>query len=238
MALKPAMMLADLPSDIILSVADFLDDASAVCLKNTNSAFRGLIQRDANSFNPCSKWLIMCRFEADLIANLPLDRLPDKLVCAFCKAKQARDQFEPIYSPGWKGVGLPVSNTASVIETPNTTRYCARHPIRISWVRPSSKQDKKRRWIMCWRLTCMHCKVAVHPSDGRHTGCDQCHCDICPRLNQELLTRYGPLPWPARSGRPYIGGISWLDDGTPKILEFGSKYITEHCRNISFNADL
>ena len=221
-----------LPNEILLSIADWLDDVSAVCLKNTNSFFRSIIHREPGSFSLCSKWLIMCRFETDLLlqfsgcTTLPKN-FPEELVCGFCKVKRPVHQIGG-RRVGSKNMGFPVyTNTRPLIPS-SIDRYCVRHPLSISWVKPderSSGPHIEKRWAMSSQLTCMHCAAHVDDRDTRVTGCDRCHCDVCPRGTDNLFTRYGPLSWFAWGDRPHIISLEYFGNGICYVNENGGELI-------------
>lgn len=215
--------LERLPTEILQLISDVLDDVSAVCLKNTNSTLRSRINRDSTSFSRCTKWLIMCRFESDLLKNIPWERQPEKVTCAFCKVKRTKAQIIGRGS-GRKGVSFSTFSLGRW-HVPSTNRYCAKHPVFITWVKPAPGHHVPTTWVMTRRLTCSHCEARVDSSDARITGCAECQCDVCPRVCRALFTRYGALPKAARAGRPYIEGLWWqTDSGKVYISEFGSEF--------------
>lgn len=59
-----------------MPVLDHLDVVYRVCLKYTNRAYSFSIPSvNQSRLSRCEKWLIMCRFETDLL------EYPDKVVC-------------------------------------------------------------------------------------------------------------------------------------------------------------
>ena len=162
-------------------------------------------------FSRCTKWLIMCRFEQDMPPPDPFGRYPkDRAACALCKTKRTRAQMEGRRS-GRSGVSFPICGPCRLFQFPEK-RYCAKHPLFITWVKPSSVQPETPWWVMTPRLTCMHCTAHVTSADTRSTGCENCKCDVCPRTTKCLFIRYGRLPKAARAGRPYIDELISFDD--------------------------
>lgn len=69
-------------------ILDRLDPVSLVCLKNTNSQFRGLVPSvEQENLSRCQKWMIMCQFETDM------QQYPKTVACAFCKMKRPQKDF-------------------------------------------------------------------------------------------------------------------------------------------------
>lgn len=215
--------LERLPCEILLSIHDVLDDVSATCLKYTSSDMRSKLNRDPTLFSRCTKWLIMCRFELDILPDLVYGRSRDnKLTCAFCKAKRTRAQIEGRKS-GCSGVSFPICDPYRVHLHPEI-RSCAKHPLFITWVQSPPLEPEASRWVVTPRITCMHCTARVQSSDTRSTGCNHCKCDVCPRDTIPHFIRYGKLPKAARGGRPYIDGlITRYDRQLAYISEVGSK---------------
>lgn len=223
MSSKYLSALERLPYEILLSIHDVLDDVSATCLKYTSSNMRSELNRDPTLFSRCTKWLIMCRFEWDIIRDVIFGRSREvKLSCAFCKAKRTWAQIEGRKSNP-SGVSFQICDPYRVCLHPEA-RYCAKHPLFITWVESSPLEPEASRWVVTPRLTCTHCRARVQSADTRSTGCDHCKCDVCPRDNMPHFIRYGKLPKAARGGRPYIDGLITRDDRrTAYVSEVGSK---------------
>ncbi|KAL8643733.1 MAG: hypothetical protein Q9226_008151 [Calogaya cf. arnoldii] len=141
----PISALERLPYEILLSIQDTLDDVSAVCLKNTNSNLKNKLYRDPGMFSRCTKWLVMCRFEQDMPPPDPFGRYPkDRAACALCKTKRTRAQIEGRRS-GRSGVSFPICGPCRLFQFPEK-RYCAKHPLFITWVKASSVQPETPRY--------------------------------------------------------------------------------------------
>lgn len=231
MASERLSALERLPDEILLLIVDGLDDVSAICLKNTNSNLKGKINRDPESFNRCTKWLIECRLESDLFKTIPIEQRPDKVTrytCSMCKTKRSMDQIHGRGS-GRKGVPFSIYDTGRLLCLNSTTRYCAKHPFFITWVKPTPGVPVSSRWTATPRRTCTHCAARVESSDSRANGCAKCQCDVCPPAKiRAHFTRYGALPKAARGGRPFIDGVLWWSGGKVLVSEVGSKLTSEH----------
>lgn len=219
--------LERLPNELLVLIHGVLDDVSAVCLQNTNSNLKIKLHRDPTSFSRCTKWLIMCRFEQDQSPATLFGQYPKEgLTCGACKAKRTLPQIAGWCRSGRRGINFPVFDPVRLFVEPEK-RYCAKHPFFITWVKPSLGEvpEEAARWVTTQRLTCLHCFARVQSTDTRPTGCDNCKCDVCPRIVMNEFIRYGKLPKAARAGRPYIDALVDIhgDRTNMRISEVGSK---------------
>ena len=90
-----------------------LDDISLVCLKHTNSRFRAPLALNGDKLSLCANWMIMCRFEDDMI------EYPATVACAFCKVK--RPVADLGYDSKFGFEHLRMMNARPL------ERYCRRH---------------------------------------------------------------------------------------------------------------
>ena len=196
-AMKRDSRLCRLPAELLLTIVDYLDDASAVCLKMTSRyMYSGILPNlDYAALSNCAKWRLACHLEQE--AAVPIR---EYLACAFCKSKHHRKQFVPYWGGGggaYRRFGVQLLN---LTKCRPEARYCMKWVDRVliedtqilpptNWFRGP---DRFRRWERYRELACMHCNYAIPPSDRRKTGCARCCCDICPRRFLPRLRRMGP----------------------------------------------
>ena len=191
--------IAGLPVEILLSIADHLDDASAICLSATSyhlcevlcSLIRGIRERERSR---CAKWFIMAQLERGLLVDPKGSEANIKLTCVLCKVKLATTCFEryhpPTTNPNFMESGF--ENLHMLSRAP-FARFCEHHAMRTVLGRESSdprrNADQTIRWECCRRRMCLHCGTV--PNDGSPPSC-ACICPVCPK--DELVptfVRYG-----------------------------------------------
>ncbi len=178
--------LENLPNDILWEIANKLDDVSKICLRNTSTYFRSAIDVDFAKLSLCSKWLLTCRFETDYFALLR--SYPRRVACAFCKMKVDQECFSPTTLPNC--IRSRGSAALKLMYRRPVARFCILHAkllFRLGDVSLNREGVDPAKWIKKHQLTCMHCGADVGDADQRLTGCDDCECDVCPRVN---LPRY------------------------------------------------
>lgn len=190
--------LPSLPTEILVSITDHLDDATTICLSATSYRFaealhslvRGIRGRDRSR---CAKWLIMAQLERGLIID-PRARSNIRLTCVLCKVKLATTSFEryhpPTTNPNFMENGF--ENLHMLSRAP-FARLCEHHAMRTVLGRESSdprgNTDQTIRWESCLRRMCLHCGAV--PNDGSPPSCG-CVCVVCPKDAQvPTFVRYG-----------------------------------------------
>lgn len=196
--------ISALPAEILLAIAVYLDDASAICLSATSyrlsevlsSLTRDLRERERSR---CAKWLIMAQLERGLVVDPKGQKANVKLTCVLCKVKLATTSFEryhpPTTNPNSMENGFECLHMLSRVPF---ARFCEHHAMRTVLGRESSdprrNADQTIRWECCRRRMCLHCGTV--PSDGTPPSCT-CTCPVCPKDAQvPTFVRYGV----ARSG--------------------------------------
>lgn len=181
---------SNLPPEIILHIAEFLDQASLLCLAITNSRLRAIIPvPEVKDRHPCAQWLFGYRYEEDHLRK-PSPQKPLKIFkCAFCKKGLSFRSFslpslrEFITGVRDQTMGIDVD----VMRRGPVARYCALYPPPISsFTIDLTKKERKYRdelyWTRVLKRRCMHCGGLVASDDQREAGCRQCGCNICPQV--------------------------------------------------------
>lgn len=83
-------MIQQLPTELLVMIMEYLDDASLVCLKCASHYFHAAVNIDIAGLDRCTRWLITARLETD---SLPLSSNVNTLACALCKTKRKRVNF-------------------------------------------------------------------------------------------------------------------------------------------------
>ncbi len=188
-----------LPAEILLSIAEHLDDATAVCLSATSYRFSDVLHhiardRRGRERSRCSKWLIMAQLERGLVTDARRHSTNIQLTCVLCKVKLATTSFEryhpPTANPNVMESGF--ENLRMLSRAP-FARFCEHHAMRTVLGRESSdprrNADQTIRWECCLRRMCLHCGTV--PNDGSPPTCG-CVCPVCPRDAQvPTFVRYG-----------------------------------------------
>ncbi|ERF69708.1 hypothetical protein EPUS_03700 [Endocarpon pusillum Z07020] len=191
--------LPALPAEILLAIADHLDDASTICLSATSyrlsevlcALTRDLRERERSR---CAKWLIMAQLERGLVIDPRGQNADVKLTCVLCKVKLAISSFEryhpPTTNPSFMENGF---ESLHMLSRMPCARFCEHHAMRTVLGRESSdprrNADQTIRWECCRRRMCLHCGTV--PSDGSPPSC-ACTCPVCPKDAQvPTFVRYG-----------------------------------------------
>lgn len=227
--------LESLPMELLQIVLDQLDNVSLTCLQNTNSRFRAVIPPiEAKNLSRCQKWLIMCRFEADM------QEYPALVACAFCKVKRPQKDFGLSYTKGLRA-GRAKTNTYYGIEILNMMstipikRYCYRHTeSSLGWPPAFQKADQVK-WVRTLEPTCLHCgskpascgqsatKFYYGPTVPR-SYCKR-PCETCPTADLPTFSRHGPIHFPWFSTDDW--GLIWCFGvtlgGKRMMAELGGK---------------
>lgn len=171
-------------------ILDHMNDISKICLKSTNSRLQETISVDYNELSRCSKWVIMCRFEEDMV------EYPAIVACALCKVKRAQKDF--LYNIEFGSQHLDLMSPKPI------ERYCSRHVGKsLCW--PLEYRKCSRAWVRSLELICLHCgsrpvrcgqfEPLSHMSPAGRCQLNSCkdHCAICPVVYLPTCSRLGPL---------------------------------------------
>ena len=85
------------PPEIVLEILDHLDDCSIICLKCTNRHFYLNDRFNSAKLSRCAKWLVMVRFEQDVMLDERRWREVKRFTCCECKSKRIAKDFIGIY---------------------------------------------------------------------------------------------------------------------------------------------
>jgi hypothetical protein len=191
--------LPGLPTEILLSIVEDLDDATLICLSATSyrlsrvlsSHTNGIRERDRSR---CAKWLIMAQLERGMVVDPRLHKAHVKLTCVLRKIKLATTSFER-YQPSNTNSNVMESGFENLHMLSRTSfaRFCEHHAMRTVLGRESSdprrNADQTIRWECCNRSMCLHCGTV--PNDGSPPTCG-CVCPVCPKDAQvPTFVRYG-----------------------------------------------
>ena len=221
--------LQNLPVEVLGLIRTQLDEVSAVCLKHTNQQlYRSVSVTPPEERSRCIRWLIACRHEVD-------QALPrDSYTCAFCKQSRPENRFTKL---SFKQLisDLPYCLDRRSIYSEPTARYCSFHPPLTAWLMYQVYEEQQIttsrdeiRWVEVKQLRCMHCASAVDEEvDLRETGCENCSCDVCPRVIGPAYIRYGPPANPNEFPRPPLQEVDALTRKHGNyVRERGSRTIT------------
>lgn len=204
---KP-LSLDTLPVEILLMVLDRLDVVYQVCLQSTNRYFCQLIKIDriALDRDRCRTWAITCCFEKDM------KKYPAKVACAFCKTVRKKKFFRDVQERNIcsmiEGRQLHLRHRFGsepvwgMMSYPPMARWCIAHN-RDRFSSLAALHEKSvgefrldpsplPRWTKLQVLRCWHCARCIPDTDLSETGCLQCRCDFCPRLEDVHYFRAGP----------------------------------------------
>ena len=220
--------LQNLPVEVLGLIRTQLDEVSAVCLKHTNQQlYRCISVTPPEERSRCIRWLIACRHEVD-------QALPrDSYTCAFCKQSRPEKHFTK-FSFKQLMSDLPYCLDRRSIYSEPTARYCSFHPPLTAWLMYQVYEERQYtalrneiRWVEVKQLRCMHCASAVdEETDLRETGCENCSCDVCPRVTGPAYIRYGPPANPNEFPRPPLQELNALTrKHRTYVRERGSKTI-------------
>lgn len=188
-----------LPAEILLGIADHLDDATVICLSATSyrlskvlaSHAAGIRDRDLSR---CAKWLIMAQLERGLVVDPRAKNTNIKLTCVLCKIRLAPTAFErylpPTTAPNVMENGF--ENLRMLSRSP-FARFCEHHAMCTVLGRESTdllhNAEQPIRWECCKRRMCLHCGTV--PTDGSQPSCN-CICTVCPKdAEVPTFVRYG-----------------------------------------------
>jgi hypothetical protein len=191
--------LPGLPAEILLSIGDHLDDATAICLYATSYRLSRVLHSLAyktkeKERSRCAKWLIMAQLERGLDLDPRGEHTDIKLTCALCKVKLAVTSFEryrpPTTNPNVMESGF---EHLHMLSRAPFARFCEHHAMRTVLGRESSdprrNAEQTIRWECCYRRICLHCGTV--PNDGSPPTCG-CICPICPKdVQVPTFVRYG-----------------------------------------------
>ena len=194
-----------LPAEILLSIADHLDDPTAISLSAASYRLSTVLHSFTRSIRTrersrCAKWLIMAQLERDLVID-PRGQNPRylRLTCVLCKVKLATTSFER-YDPITSNPNIMESGFENLrmLSRGPFSRFCEHHAMRTVLGRESSdprrNADQTIRWECRSRRMCLHCGTV--PNDGSPPSC-ACICVVCPKdAKVPTFVRYGP----ARAG--------------------------------------
>jgi hypothetical protein len=191
--------LPGLPTEILLSIVEDLDDATLICLSAASyrlsrvlrSRTIGIRERDRSR---CAKWLIMAQLERGMVVDPRRHKANINLTCVLCKIKLATTSFER-YQPSTTNPNVMESGFENLhmLSRASFARFCEHHAMRTVLGRESSdprrNADQTIRWECCNRSMCLHCGTV--PSDGSPPTCG-CVCPVCPKDAQvPTFVRYG-----------------------------------------------
>lgn len=203
--------LLGLPSEILLGVAEFLDDATVICLSSTSHRFFQLLRSLTSTIKErdrsrCAKWLIMAQLEGGIAIDARRSNANIKLTCVLCKIKLATTSFER-YQPPTTNPNVMESGFEHLhmLSRGSFARFCEHHAMRTVLGRESSdprrNADQTIRWECCYRRMCLHCGTV--PNDASPPTCG-CVCTVCPKDAQvPTFVRYGL----ARAGEKAIDDL-------------------------------
>ena len=86
-------ILQRLSVDLLLTIVDHLDGTSIVCLRYASRYFRATLRSLPKGLDPCTKWMIMARFEQDSMLDAERWKKVKKVTCALCKTKRTVAKF-------------------------------------------------------------------------------------------------------------------------------------------------
>ena len=221
--------LQNLPAEVLGLITTQLNEVSAVCLKHTNrQLYRSISVTPPEERSRCIRWLIACRHEV----NQDLPR--NSYTCAFCKQSRPEKRFTR-FSFKQLVSDLPYCLNRRSIYSKPTARYCSFHPPLTAWLMYQAYEEQQIttsrddiRWVEVKQLRCMHCASAVDGAvDLRETGCENCSCDVCPRVIGAAYIRYGPPANPNEFPRPPLQELnSYSRRYGVCVRERGSRTIT------------
>ena len=191
--------LPGLPAEILLSIANHLDDATAICLSAASSRLYEVLcsltnDRRKRVRSRCAKWFIMAQLEQGLVVDPRGQNAEMKLTCVLCKIKIPTASFEryhpPTTSPSFMEKGL---ENLHMLSRSSFSRFCEHHAMCTVLGRhrtdPTTDADQIIRWECCLRRMCLHCGAAN--LDGSTPLC-ACICPICTKDEQvPTFVRYG-----------------------------------------------
>ena len=99
--------------------------------------------------------------------------------------------------------------------------------------RVSSRIRLKRRliqpecYVVCMRPLTRILFIVISPNDHREAGCQDCHCDDCPRTMFPQYVHFGP--WPPQAEAPHKKCVPIIDKF--EYSSHGKLYIVEEGRN-------
>ncbi|KAL8786057.1 MAG: hypothetical protein Q9195_008371 [Heterodermia aff. obscurata] len=228
--LAPPSRLQTLPLELLLNIASYLHPVDHGCLTLTCHSLHSLPKPTlvAPWARRCVSWLMTCRLERDQDLNSP----NATAACCWCKRARPITDFTgqhrthnltKLLKPIWFDPGR-------MDEAPEQ-RACGFHEPPTLWVaKPCCGcmgKGQKRYWVRWLDVTCMHCGEAIGHHDERETGCEECGCEICPRLRMPCFERYGPkrgtgwtgeIPSIRRFWRDEEGGLRIVEKGDPPKL--------------------
>lgn len=189
--------LPGLAEQLILQISSLLDEASRLCLKNTNVRFRNLIEIDETRVSQCARWKTLTYLERDLLDKG--HRIPDRLACIYCKRAHPRKDFG--VRNGNAGYGI---ESLCVVETSIPEgRHCWRFLPRLfdyaAHIETPEVDSHNRKppgdmWCVEERVVCCHCCGRASRDEKGKLSCQTCNqqCDICGYVNIVHYERRGP----------------------------------------------
>lgn len=194
--------LESLTMELLQPILDQLDNVSLICLKNTSAGFRALVPPvEEKSLSRCQKWLIMCRFEDDMLDCPPM------VACAFCKVKRPQKDFgrKCIGRMCWTAILKKSQEGMEFLKMMNVqpiAQYCYRHLTSCLGWPPAHQEANHVQWVHTLEPTCLHCgskpascgQSALKFWNGPETRshCSQ-PCEFCPTLHLSTFSRHGPI---------------------------------------------
>ena len=225
--------LGSLPLELFQMVLDQLDLVSLICLRNTTTRFRALIPRVADhELSRCQKWLIMCRFETDML------EYPERVACAFCKIKRPQTDFGVL---SWDvqskletlllGSQWDHMSNLNMMRSKPLERYCYRHLTSCFGWPPAFQNATQIKWVHTLEPTCLHCgskpsscgqSAVKFLQEIKPRSCCSKTCDVCPTAYLSTYLRHGPIRshWLDKLIDGFCCWFDRLDDGTLVMKEW------------------